>query len=98
MGTVDVVIRDGRIAGGPAPAGVPVADGRGGVLIPAFADVHAHLDSTLLGLPFRPHTAEPGLAGLIRNDRQNWRTAGGSVLALRGSALRRFRNRRAAPG
>ena len=64
-GTVDVVIRDGRIASGPPPAGVPVADGRGGVLLPAFADVHAHLDSTRLGLPFRPHTAEPGLVGLI---------------------------------
>ena len=73
------MIRDGRITGGPAPAGVPVADGRGGVLLPAFADVHTHLDSTRLGLPFRPHTAEPGLAGLIRNDRENWRSAGGSV-------------------
>jgi hypothetical protein len=73
------MIRDGRIASGPAPAGVAVADGRGGVLLPAFVDVHAHLDSTRLGLPFRPHTAEPGLAGLIANDRQNWRAAGGSV-------------------
>src|SRR6476659_9447342 len=77
--TVDVVVRDGRIASGPAPAGAAVADGRGGVLLPAFADVHTHLDSTRLGLPFRPHSAEPGLAGLIRNDRQHWRTAGGSV-------------------
>ena len=67
---VDVVIRDGRIATGEAPAGVPVAEGRGGVLLPAFADAHAHLDSTRLGLPFRPHTAGPGLAGLIDNDRR----------------------------
>ena len=77
--SVDVVIRDGRIASGPTPAGLPVADGLGGVLLPAFADVHTHLDSTRLGLPFRPHTAEPGLVGLISNDRENWRTAGGSV-------------------
>jgi cytosine/adenosine deaminase-related metal-dependent hydrolase len=77
--SVDVVVRDGRITSGPPPAGAPVADGRGGVLLPAFADVHAHLDSTRLGLPFRPHTADPGLAGLIRNDREHWRTAGGSV-------------------
>ena len=76
---VDVLIRDGRIASGEAPAGVPVADGRGGVLLPAFADAHAHLDSTRLGLPFRPHTAGPGLAGLISNDRANWRSAGASV-------------------
>ena len=76
---IDLVIRDGRIASGPLPAGTPVADGLGGVLLPAFADVHTHLDSTRLGLPFRPHTAGPGLAGLISNDRENWRTAGGSV-------------------
>ena len=79
MDTIDLVIRDGRISSGAAPDGVPVADGRGGVLLPAFADAHAHLDSTRLGLPFRPHTAEPGLVGLIENDRRNWRVAGGSV-------------------
>ena len=83
---VDVLVRDGRIdalgTDGVAPADepdLPVVDGRGGVLLPALADVHAHLDSTRLGLPFRPHTAEPGLAGLIANDRANWRTAGASV-------------------
>ena len=76
---VDVLIRDGKIAAGEATAGVPVADGRGGVLLPAFADAHAHLDSTRLGLPFRPHTAGTGLTGLISNDRANWRNAGASV-------------------
>jgi cytosine/adenosine deaminase-related metal-dependent hydrolase len=75
---VDVAIRDGRIAE-RAPADAEVEDGRGGVVLPALADAHAHLDSTRLGLPFRPHTAEPGLAGLIGNDRANWRTAGGTV-------------------
>ena len=50
-------------------------DGRGGVLIPALADVHAHLDSTRLGLPFRPHTAGDSLESLIRNDMDNWRDA-----------------------
>ena len=79
LGTVDVVIRDGRIAAGPAPSGVPVADGRGGVLVPAFADVHAHLDSTRLGLPFRPHTAEPGLAGLIAQRSPELANGGGFV-------------------
>jgi cytosine/adenosine deaminase-related metal-dependent hydrolase len=67
-------MRAGRIAAisvhgdGEPPAGVRVVDGRGGVLSPAFADAHTHLDSTRLGLPFRPHTAEPGLRGLIDND------------------------------
>jgi cytosine/adenosine deaminase-related metal-dependent hydrolase len=81
----DVVIRAGRIAeirapaGGATMRGTDVVDGDGGVLLPAFADAHAHLDSTRLGLPFRPHTAEPGLLGLIDNDRVNRRQAGGTV-------------------
>jgi cytosine/creatinine deaminase len=83
--SVDVEIRGGRIAT-ISPGGttlvdqtVPVAHGLGGVLLPAIVDGHAHLDSTRLGLPFRPHTAEAGLAGLIANDRANWRDAGASV-------------------
>jgi cytosine deaminase len=89
-GLVDVLARDGRIAvvgpgaagEAPSPAGqFETVDGAGGVLLPAFVDAHAHLDSTLLGLPFRPHTAGPGLAGLIENDRTNWRHAGESVAA-----------------
>ncbi|MEO5899371.1 MAG: amidohydrolase family protein, partial [Ilumatobacteraceae bacterium] len=79
---VDVLIRNGRIAAighDLAVDGRPVADGRGGVLLPALADVHAHLDSTLLGLPFRPHSAAPGLAGLVGNDRANWRSAADDV-------------------
>lgn len=85
----DVEIRGGRIvavhphAPGTEPAGdlgsLPVADGRNGILLPALADVHAHLDSTRLGLPFRPHTAGATLASLIDNDRANWRTAEESV-------------------
>ena len=80
---VDVVVRSGRIASldaaadGTDPFGdTPSFDGGGGLLLPAFADVHAHLDSTRLGLPFRPHTAEPGLLGLVENDRRNWRLDG----------------------
>ena len=82
---VDVEIRDGRITAiSPhdradtaiaAADDMPIAEGRNGVLLPAFADVHAHLDSTRLGLPFRPHTAGDDLASLIDNDRANWRTA-----------------------
>jgi cytosine/creatinine deaminase len=77
---VDVLIRGGRIAAiGPdvdVHADVPSVDGKDGVLMPAFADVHAHLDSTRLGLPFRGHSAAPGLTGLIENDRANWRADG----------------------
>ena len=77
---VDVAVRAGRIdaitdadASPVVAPAVEIVDGDDGILVPAFADMHAHLDSTRLGLPFRPHTAEPGLLGLIENDRRNWR-------------------------
>jgi cytosine/adenosine deaminase-related metal-dependent hydrolase len=81
---VDVLVRDGRIAAIGSGVGADLAerrdvrsvDGQGGVLLPALADVHAHLDSTRLGLPFRGHSAAPGLTGLIENDRANWRSDG----------------------
>jgi cytosine/creatinine deaminase len=81
---VDVLIRAGRIAAigsglvidGEDGPDLPSVDGRGGVLLPALADVHTHLDSTRLGLPFRGHSAGPGLTGLIENDRANWRSDG----------------------
>lgn len=80
---VDVLVADRRVAAvGPGlapPDRTPVEDGAGGIVLPALADVHAHLDSTRLGLPFRPHTAGPGLAELVENDRRNWRSAERSV-------------------
>ena len=80
----DLLIEDGRIvsvrpAGGEPTASEHAVDGRGRLVIPSFCDAHAHLDSTRLGLPFRPHTAGPGLVGLIENDRANWRTGGGTA-------------------
>lgn len=49
--------------------------GRGRLLLPSFADVHVHLDSTRLGLPFRPHTAGPGVWAMMLDDRAHWRDA-----------------------
>lgn len=77
----DVELQDGRIAAIRPAAAVPadsaadVVDGRGRLLVPSFADVHVHLDSTRLGLPFRPHTGRPGVWGMMMNDRENWRDA-----------------------
>ena len=76
----DVLITDGRIAevrphtpdSTPAPGAV---DGRGRLLLPSFSDVHVHLDSTRIGLPFREHTGAPGVWGMMMNDRRNWRDA-----------------------
>jgi len=93
---VDVLVLRGRIAAvgpgaareAPSPPGqLETVDGAGGVLLPAFVDAHAHLDSTLLGLPFRTHTAAPGLAGLIANDRENWRDAGAKDATLRANEV-----------
>jgi len=57
------------------PEGVTVVEGRGRLLLPSFSDVHVHLDSTRIGLPFREHTGGPGVWTMMMNDRQNWRNA-----------------------
>jgi cytosine/adenosine deaminase-related metal-dependent hydrolase len=59
--------------------GAGVVDGRGRILLPSFSDVHVHLDSTRLGLPFRPHTGSPGVWNMMLNDRNNWRDAEAST-------------------
>ncbi|GAB3261880.1 amidohydrolase family protein [Arthrobacter pigmenti] len=56
-------------------AGTDIVDGRGRLLLPSFSDVHVHLDSTRIGLPFRPHTGGPGVWTMMMNDRENWRDA-----------------------
>ena len=83
----DVVLDDGVItaiapataAGEAAPAGAAVVEGNGRILLPSFSDVHVHLDSNRIGLPFRPHTGAPGVWGMMMNDRKNWRDAEASV-------------------
>ncbi|MFF8774299.1 amidohydrolase family protein [Kitasatospora sp. NPDC015120] len=76
----DVEISGSRIAAirphDPAaePAG-EVVEGRGRLLLPSFSDVHVHLDSTRIGLPFRPHSGGPGVWAMTMNDRENWRSA-----------------------
>ena len=76
----DVTVTDGVIAaiapaGAEPPPGEDVVEGRGRLLLPSFSDVHVHLDSTRLGLPFRPHTGAPGVWAMMLNDRENWRRA-----------------------
>ena len=76
----DIRLVDGVIAEILPPGTAPQAsetliEGRGRLLLPSFADVHVHLDSTRLGLPFREHTGVPGVWGMMLNDRANWRGA-----------------------
>ena len=70
----DIVIVDGRIqsiGSGPASWSGEVLDGAGLLALPGLVDGHAHLDKTLWGLPWRPHSATPGLPGLIANERSS---------------------------
>ena len=80
----DVLVDETGILAVAAPNTVPdaaatVVDGAGGILLPSFSDAHVHLDSTRLGLPFRPKTGGPTLWDRIMNDRANWRSAEQSV-------------------
>ena len=71
--TVDVVVRAGRIESvGDAPVGWdgPSVDTSGRLVLPGLVDGHAHVDKTLWGLPWRPHSAGAGLASLIENERR----------------------------
>jgi cytosine/adenosine deaminase-related metal-dependent hydrolase len=67
-----------------------VIDGGGRIALPAFSDVHVHLDSNRLGLPFRPHTGTPGRWGSILDDRAHWRGAEWPVADRASHALRRM--------
>ncbi|RKT86856.1 Cytosine/adenosine deaminase [Saccharopolyspora antimicrobica] len=75
----EIAVEDGRITAiDPLKSEVDTAgavDGRGRLALPAFSDVHCHLDSTRIGLPFRPHTGSPGIWPMVMNDRENWRDA-----------------------
>ncbi|WP_309082240.1 amidohydrolase family protein [Zhihengliuella sp.] len=76
----DVLLEGDRITAVTAhdPArelGPSDVEGRGRILIPSFSDVHVHLDSTRIGLPFREHTGGPGVWTMMMNDRENWRHA-----------------------
>jgi cytosine deaminase len=51
----------------PVPAGASVEDGAGALILPGMVDAHCHLDKTLWGRPWVPHSAGPALADRIAN-------------------------------
>lgn len=53
-GTGDIAVDAGVIADS-APEGAQIIDGRGLLALPRLADIHVHLDKTLLGEPWIPH-------------------------------------------
>jgi cytosine/creatinine deaminase len=69
----DVLVRDGaiaRIAPEIEAAGAEVVDVAGRLLLPGLVDAHTHLDKTLCGGPWVPHTAGDALADRIANERR----------------------------
>ncbi|MCW3478632.1 amidohydrolase family protein [Neisseriaceae bacterium JH1-16] len=70
----DIRITEGRIAERLSARAEPVTgsdiDGQGQLLVPALVESHTHLDKTLWGLPWRPHSAGPTLKDRISNERQ----------------------------
>ncbi len=69
----DVLVKDGHIAargaGLLAAGSSEVIDGTGCMLLPGLVDAHTHLDKTLIGMPWHPHRAGPGLIDIITNER-----------------------------
>jgi cytosine/adenosine deaminase-related metal-dependent hydrolase len=66
----DILILAGRIARGPAPAGIPVLDGAGRIALPGLVEAHTHLDKSLLGLPWYHNEVGPRLIDKIENERK----------------------------
>ncbi len=72
----DVLVRDGSVAriGSPvadaeAAEAAEVVDVTGSLVLPGLVEAHCHLDKTLTGLPWEPHSAGDALAERIANDR-----------------------------
>ncbi len=67
----DLLVRDGLIhevgPGLDAP-GARVIDITGQLVLPGLVEAHCHLDKTLYGGPWVPHSADDTLAGRIGND------------------------------
>lgn len=86
----DLQIVDGRIGERRPASGNPVVgpdlDGQGQILVPSLVESHIHLDKTLWGQPWRPHSAGPNLKARITNERQILRELQ-SPIAERAGAL-----------
>jgi cytosine deaminase len=69
----DIVVRDGaieRIEPSIALPDAEVLDVSGRLVLPGLVDAHCHLDKTLYGGPWVPHSAGDALEDRIANDRR----------------------------
>ncbi|MEV4579580.1 amidohydrolase [Nonomuraea jabiensis] len=67
----DILVRDGRIhlvAPGVEAPDARIVDIAGQLVLPGLVEAHCHLDKTLYGGPWVPHSADDTLAGRIGND------------------------------
>ncbi len=70
-GVADVLVRDGeitRIEPDVTVSDLEVIDIDGRLVLPGLVDAHCHLDKTLYGGPWVPHSAGDALADRIAND------------------------------
>jgi len=77
--SADVLIRDGAIAEIGAAVEVPdveAVDIAGRLVLPGLVEAHCHLDKTLYGGPWVPHSAGDALADRMANDRHRRRELG----------------------
>ncbi len=68
----DILVREGKITQIEPAVGVTdaeVIDLAGRLVLPGLVDAHCHLDKTLYGGPWVPHSAGDALADRIANDR-----------------------------
>jgi cytosine deaminase len=84
--TRDLAVADGRISEIP-PVGVEEIDGEGWVVLPRLADVHVHLDKTLLGERWFPHRRADTLEARVRAERELLDSDLVSPLAVRAGRL-----------
>jgi cytosine/adenosine deaminase-related metal-dependent hydrolase len=74
-GTFSLLVKDGRVAAilpatASTPAGVRAYDGAGMLALPAFKDMHIHLDKTFYGGPWVPPLKRKnGIPGQIERER-----------------------------
>ena len=75
----DILVRDGKISQIEPAVDVTdaeVVDVAGRLVLPGLVDAHCHLDKTLYGGPWVPHSAGDALADRISNDRSRRRELG----------------------
>ncbi|MFG1706449.1 amidohydrolase [Nonomuraea sp. M3C6] len=92
-GPADILVGDGRIhlvAQGIDAPGALVIDIGGQLVLPGLVEAHCHLDKTLYGGPWVPHSADDTLAGRIGNDLGRRAELGVPSVARIGALLERM--------